>query len=62
LNYLEKPYETLDEIAKSGVELIVLDRTMTAPGRTDRLTIQKMPKSLQDASYPAGYSPKTRSS
>lgn len=42
LQYLPKPYETLDEIMKNPPDYFLFDRTSFAPGSKDRLTIQKV--------------------
>ncbi len=53
LNYLPDPKAVLKSLTDSGVGTLVLDRTVVMPGRRDRLAVQRMPKSLQDASYPS---------
>jgi len=53
LPYLEKPYDLLTEAVSRGVEYLIIDRTPLLEGRTDRLTVQKVPAELYPASYPA---------
>lgn len=55
LPYLEEPYALLEKIADLGPPYLIIDRTPFLPGRTDRLTIQKVPPSIYDASYPAWF-------
>ncbi len=54
LQYIEKPYETLDSILSQNIQYIILDRTAVLPD-SDRLTIQKVPPSIYDSSYPAWF-------
>jgi len=53
LQYLECPRRALDEIANSGVDTLVLDRTPLHPGTSDILTLQHVPASIYPAVYPA---------
>jgi putative methyltransferase (TIGR04325 family) len=52
LQYLEKPYEVLADVFKHKVQHILITRTGFTLNKPDRITIQKVPKSYYDASYP----------
>ena len=55
LPYIEKPFELLDEIFKYKIKYIIIDRTgFTKNGKT-RLTIQKVPTKIYNASYPCWF-------
>lgn len=54
IQYLEKPYEALQEWIDTGFEYILFDRTAFLPDR-DRLTVQKVRPGIYDASYPAWF-------
>ena len=53
LQYLEKPYSLLDEIIEKKIEYIIIDRTPVLSKGKDRITIQKVPKYIYEASYPS---------
>ncbi|WP_041962252.1 TIGR04325 family methyltransferase [Sulfurospirillum cavolei] len=53
LQYLEKPYVLLEELLKFDFEFIVIDRTPFAC--QERLTVQKVPPSIYEASYPCWF-------
>jgi len=55
LEYLEKPYEVLEIMARSGVPYILFDRTPFIEGDCDRLTVQHVPATIYPASYPAWF-------
>jgi len=55
LEYLEKPYDMLANISRSGAPYILLDRTPFIMGDKDRLTVQHVPDSIYSASYPAWF-------
>jgi len=55
LEYLEKPYEILGSMARSGVPYILFDRTPFIEGDCDRLTVQHVPVTIYPASYPAWF-------
>jgi putative methyltransferase (TIGR04325 family) len=52
IQYLEKPYNLLDEIIEKKIEYILIDRTPILSKGVDRITIQKVPKKIYTASYP----------
>ncbi len=52
LAYIESPYNLLAHIGSLGAEVIIVDRTIVNFGSTDRLYIQRAPKSIYAASYP----------
>lgn len=54
LPYIEKPYELIDTIVDYEIDCIIVDRTpILLSGGSDRLTIQKVPPHIYEASYPA---------
>ena len=56
LSYLEKPYETLEALIALKTEYIIVDRTpFLLCGSPDRLTVQRVPPSIYEASYPAWF-------
>lgn len=55
LQYLENPYAILDKVLKLGFEFILIDRTPLIESGNDRITVQKVPSSIYDASYPAWF-------
>lgn len=54
IQYIEDPYSLLDEILKNKFDVIIFDRTTFIQGK-DRLTVQKVPPRIYDASYPAWF-------
>jgi putative methyltransferase (TIGR04325 family) len=52
LQYIEKPYELLDTILSKKIAFIHLDRTPILKNNSDRITVQKVHKSIYDAQYP----------
>jgi putative methyltransferase (TIGR04325 family) len=55
LQYLEKPYEFLDEVITYGFKYILVDRTAFIDEPDDRITIQKVDGSVYESSYPAWF-------
>lgn len=55
LQYLEAPYEYLQQIIDYGFQYIIFDRTSFLTGGGDRLTIQRVPPEIYAASYPAWF-------
>jgi len=55
MQYLEKPYEKTEEIINKNIEYILIDGTAFNIENRDRLTLQKVPPELYDASYPAWF-------
>lgn len=53
LQYLERPYDKLQELFKLDCGHIIIDRTPFWDGATDRLCVQKVPPSIYPASYPS---------
>jgi len=53
LPYLEHPYELLSRITEQKFSYIIIDRTPLLDGGKDRLTVQKVPAEIYEASYPA---------
>lgn len=54
LQYLENPYQILQEMLGYGLEYIIIDRTLFID-KPDRLTVQIVPSSIYSASYPAWF-------
>lgn len=53
LPYIEYPYGLLEDIVARNVKYIILDRTPITGLKVDILTVQKVPKQIYEASYPA---------
>ena len=54
MQYIEKPYELLDDILKNDFEYILVDRT--AFSKVDEnITLQIVPPSIYEASYPCRF-------
>jgi putative methyltransferase (TIGR04325 family) len=52
LQYLEEPHAILADVFKHKIRYILITRTGFTLNKPDRITIQKVPKSYYDASYP----------
>lgn len=59
IQYVEKPYNLLKEIIEHEFEYIIFDRTNFLVN-SDRITIQKIPPAIYDASYPAWFLNETK--
>ena len=55
IQYLEKPYDLLDEVVRKGFKYIIIDRTPVLEQGADRLTVQKVTPEIYAASYPAWF-------
>ncbi|MFI5148635.1 MAG: TIGR04325 family methyltransferase [Bacteroidia bacterium] len=55
LQYLEKPYEFLDQLIKHKPDYLLFDRTAFVEKGTDRITLQNVPPEIYPASYPAWF-------
>lgn len=55
LQYLEKPYDIIDQIINLGIKYIIIDRTPFIDKNSDRITVQRVPKNIYKASYPCWY-------
>jgi putative methyltransferase (TIGR04325 family) len=56
LQYLEKPFDVLSNLAKSEVETIVIDRTpFINNSKCDLIKVQRVPKKIYSASYPCRF-------
>ena len=51
IQYVEKPYELLEEIISKKINYIIIDRTIFIEKSKDRLTVQKVPSKIYKASY-----------
>jgi putative methyltransferase (TIGR04325 family) len=52
LQYLEKPYQTLQALASLGSEVIIIDRTPFSEGGAHQFYSQHVPSQLQKSAYP----------
>lgn len=52
LQYLERPYETLEELCNLECRYMIIDATPFADINADRLVVQRVPPSIYSASYP----------
>lgn len=55
LQYLENPKNIIDEILKYSFKYIIIDRTAFVCNPSHILTIQRVPPSIYEASYPAWF-------
>ncbi|PPL00520.1 methyltransferase, TIGR04325 family [Parapedobacter indicus] len=55
VQYLAKPHDFLSELVKYEVEYLLFDRTAFISNGHDRLTIQRVPPEIYDASYPSWF-------
>lgn len=55
LQYLEKPYAVLEKVLSLGFRFLLFDRTPLIDRGEDRVTVQKVPPSIYNASYPAWF-------
>ena len=55
IQYLEKPYDLLQEIINKRFQYLVIDRTAFIEAGDDRITVQKVPEQIYQASYPAWF-------
>lgn len=54
LQYLERPYELLEQVVGFSPAAIIIDRTPIAEAG-ERITVQHVPKSIYSASYPCRF-------
>ena len=52
LNYLEDPWQLLQQMSACGLRSIFLDRTGLVENRQTQLAVQHVPRSIYDGSYP----------
>ena len=55
LQYLEKPHQWLERFLSFKFPTVILDRTGFVENETDILTVQTVPRSIYEASYPAWF-------
>jgi putative methyltransferase (TIGR04325 family) len=55
LPYLEDPRASLDLFMSKGFRYIIIDRTPLLTEAEDRITVQRVPRSLYNAAYPAWF-------
>ena len=54
IQYIEKPYNLIDQIVSEGIDFIIVDRTPFIKGK-DRITIQKVNPHIYRATYPCWF-------
>lgn len=60
LQYIEKPYELLDDILKNDFEYILIDRTPFSLKNKDEIKLQVVSPSIYKASYPCWFFDKSK--
>jgi len=55
LQYIEKPYELLDELLKNDFEFVIFDRTPFATDDKEKIKLQVVPPFIYRASYPCWF-------
>lgn len=55
LQYLERPYEMLEEMLETSYDFILIDRTPYSLNNKDVIKLQKVPPSIYKASYPCWF-------
>lgn len=55
LQYIEKPYELLDQLLKNDFEFVIFDRTPFIVENQDVIKLQTVPPSIYTASYPCWF-------
>jgi putative methyltransferase (TIGR04325 family) len=55
LQYLERPYEFLSSLLSKGIPYMLIDRTTAKFDATDLITVQYVPPTIYDASYPVWF-------
>lgn len=60
VQYLEKPFEVIQEVLLMGFQFIIFDRTCFVLDEKDRLTVQVVPSEIYKASYPCWFFAKKR--
>ena len=55
LQYLENPYALLEKVLSLGFEFLLFDRTTFIERGEDRITVQRVPPEIYEASYPAWF-------
>lgn len=52
LQYLESPFQVIENLIKFKIKYLILDRTPFYNGKSDKVVVQKVPKEIYSASYP----------
>lgn len=60
LQYIEKPYELLDDISKNNFKYILIDRTHFSLKKIDEVKLQVVWPTIYEASYPCWFFDKIR--
>jgi len=55
LQYLPKPYQFLEEVVQLQIPFVIVERIPFSCTQRDRLTVQHVPPSIYNASYPAWF-------
>ena len=54
MQYIDKPYELLDDVLNEGFDVIVIDRTPFSKSQ-ETIKLQVVPPSIYEASYPCWF-------
>lgn len=60
IQYVPQPYDTLRDLLDKKIKTVIIDRTALLKRDRDRLTVQSIPDSIYQASYPAWFLSETR--
>jgi len=60
LQYVPQPYTLLTELLANKIGHVIIDRTAFLKSDQDRLTVQSIPESIYQASYPAWFLSETK--
>ena len=55
IQYFENPYSLLEKVLSFGFDFIIFDRTPFLEEGDDRITVQKVPSEIYEASYPTWF-------
>lgn len=55
LQYLEKPFDILDQLLSSSFSIIIIDRTPITQTAADQIKVQTVPPEIYQASYPCWF-------
>lgn len=55
LQYIEEPYHQLEKLLDVSPRFVFIERTAYIEGNQDRLTVQRVPRSIYAASYPSWF-------
>lgn len=55
LQYLEDPISLINKIVDSGINHVIVDKTLFISGHADRIMVQRVPENIYKASYPVRF-------